>query len=182
MGAGFDSRAIRFNNELRHATVYELDVPITQNTKINKLREKNIEIPSNLRFIPVDFTEDSLSQKLNGAGFRKEMTSLYILEGLTYYLDQESINTTFEQISEYSGKDSMIVFDYLYSSVIKKENIYNNEERAYQGTAKIGEKFTFGIEKGQIKQFLSKFKFELIDELDSNKLGKKFYSNIKEKY
>lgn len=179
LGAGFDSRAIRFNNELSHATIFELDAPITQNTKINKLREKNIKLPSNLKFISVDFTEESLPQKLDEVGFKKGITSLYILEGLTYYLDPEIVNTTFDQISEYSGKDSMIVFDYIYSSVIRQENIYKDEERVYQGAAKIGEKLTFGIEKGQIKQFLSKYKFELVDEFDSNRLGKKYYSNEK---
>ncbi|MBP2656024.1 MAG: methyltransferase [Firmicutes bacterium] len=179
LGAGFDSRAIRFNNELSHATIFELDAPITQNAKINRLRGKKIKLPSNLKFIPADFTDESLPQKLDAVGFKKEMTSLYILEGLTYYLDQETINTTFNQISEYSGKDSMIVFDYIYSSVIRQETTHKAEERIYQGAAKIGENLTFGIEKGQIEQFLLKYKFELVDEFDSNRLGEKYFRNEK---
>jgi methyltransferase (TIGR00027 family) len=179
LGAGFDSRAIRFRNELRHATIFELDTPITQHTKINALKKKNIELPPNLKFIPIDLTKESPLQKLENAGFKKNVTCLFILEGLTYYLNLEDINNTFNLINEYSGKDSLIVFDYVYSSVIRKENIYKDEKRIYQGAAKLGEKLIFGIEKGHIKEFLLKYNFELIDEYDSDRLGKKFYSNEK---
>lgn len=180
LGAGFDSRAIRFNSELSHATIFEFDAPITQNIKINKLREKNIKLPSNLKFIPVDFTEESLAQKLDEEGLKKEIPSLYILEGLTYYLAPETINTIFNQISKHSGKDSIIVFDYMYSSVIRQKNVSKVEERIYQNAEKIGEKLIFGIDNGKIEQFLSQYKFGLIEEFDSNKLEKKYFCNEKQ--
>ena len=59
-GAGFDSRAIRFQNELAKATVFELDAPVTQQAKIDRIRKENIQFPENLKFISIDFNKESL--------------------------------------------------------------------------------------------------------------------------
>lgn len=175
-GAGFDSRAIRFKDELKHATVFELESPITQAAKLEKLKEKNIELPPNLKFISIDFNKESLHKKLDESGFQKDKRTLFILEGLTYYLDQEAIDSTFNLLAEYSGKNSLVIFDYLYASVLRQENIYKGEKEIYDILVKIGEKYAFGIEKGYINEFLSKYGFDLIEDFDSNKLSKKFFS------
>ncbi|HWR44864.1 SAM-dependent methyltransferase [Sporomusa sp.] len=176
-GAGFDSRAIRFKDELKNAKVFELDAPVTQQAKIHRLKGKNIEIPGNLKFISLDFTKESLSQKLDEAGFQKHRTCLFVLEGLTYYLNQESIDSTLSLISDYSAKDSLLVFDYASALAIRQEHIHDDPKikEHYQFLAKAGEKPGFTLE-GPIQDFLAKYNFQLIDELDSTKLAEMYFN------
>lgn len=176
-GAGFDSRAIRFRNELAKATVFELDAPVTQEAKKDKVRKNNIEIPENLKFISIDFNKESLVEKLDAAGFAKNKNCIFLLEGLTMYLNQESIDNTFNLVNEYSGENSLIVFDYVSASVVRQECIANDPqiEKHYQFLAKAGEKPSFAID-GYIQDFLAKYNLNLIDELDSARLAKSYFN------
>ena len=63
MEHGFDSRAIRFKNQLNNKKIFELDVPITQATKKERIKWLNEEMPLNLVFVSIDFNNESLEQK-----------------------------------------------------------------------------------------------------------------------
>ncbi len=177
LGAGFDSRAIRFKNKLARKKIFELDVPVTQQIKMDRIRAKNIEIPENLKFISIDFNKESLAKKLDEIDFYKNKCCLFLLEGLTMYLNKESIDNTFDLIEKYSGKNSRIVFDYVSASMVRKENTYNDLKikKHYQFLAKAGEKPSFAID-GQIESFLAKYNLHLDDELDSARLAKKYFN------
>ena len=173
-GAGFDSREIRFKNEAKRTRFFELDSPATQGAKIQRFKEKKIEVPSNVVFIPIDFDRDSLSQKLGEYGFKKNKVCLFLLEGVTMYLDPASIDVTFKLISEYAAPGSIVIFDYIYASVVRRENLYEGEKKVYDSVLKAGEKWTFGIEKGEINAFLSKFGLTLANEATASDLEKMY--------
>ena len=59
-GAGFDTRALRFQNESRNSRIFELDVQATQSAKISQYHKRNLAVPANLTFIPIDFDKDEL--------------------------------------------------------------------------------------------------------------------------
>lgn len=178
-GAGFDSRSIRFKDTLKYASFFELDSLITQNAKLKLFHEKKISIPPNVVFIPINFEKESASQKLEEYGFQREKVCLFLLEGLTMYLDAKSIDTTFKLISNYAGKDSMVVFDYVHKSVIRHEDIYLGEREVSQMVSVFGEKWSFGIERGKISNFLSHYGLYLIDESDSLALEKRYFTQDK---
>jgi len=180
-GAGFDSRAVRFKDSLGNAAVYELDSPATQQAKIKGYRKANIGIPSNLKFIPVDFGEASLHEKLAAAGFRENTANLYILEGLISYLDPEAVDRIFSFLKAFSGKGSTAIFDCIYASVLRRENIYYGEKLCYNYAIGYGEPFKFGIEKGRIDDFLSGYGFKLVDKYDSTKFEDVYFTDEKGK-
>ena len=47
-GAGYDTRASRFQDKAQHTRIFELDELHTQPAKIKQLRKRNLNIPSNL--------------------------------------------------------------------------------------------------------------------------------------
>ncbi|WP_312336040.1 class I SAM-dependent methyltransferase [Anaerospora hongkongensis] len=71
-GAGFDSRAIRFKNKLASTKIFELDVPVTQKIKMDRIKRKNIEIPENLKFISIDLYDELDSARLAKKYFNKD--------------------------------------------------------------------------------------------------------------
>ena len=175
-GAGFDTRALRFSNEAIKARIFELDVPSTQNAKINQYRKLNLNVPPNLFFVPIDFDREPLPDKLESAGFDKEKRSLFILEGLVMYLEPESVDRTFKVIQSYAGKESEIVFDYVYASVLRGEGLYQDERGISEAVAKAGEKWSFGVEKGAIKNFLGRYNLKLLDEKDASALEEMYFT------
>lgn len=176
-GAGFDSRAVRFSEKLKNVKIFEIDSPITQKAKIERFKKMNIEFPLNLKFVSVDFLKEKLEDKLKEAGFLRNKKSLFVLEGLTMYLDKKSIDQTFEILKEYSKKGSLIVFDYVYLSVLLGKDTVYGSKKILESTEKVGEKWMFGIEKGGIDKFLGKYGFELIDEADPEELQKRFLTD-----
>jgi len=69
------------------------------------------------------------------------------------------------------------VFDHIYASVIRRENLYEGERELYQSVSKENEGFCFGIEKGSIDEFCSGYGFETLEILDSNTLENMFFKD-----
>jgi methyltransferase (TIGR00027 family) len=178
-GAGFDTRALRFQDAMENSRVFELDVPVTQEAKIMQYQKRHLDIPPNLTFIAIDFDKESLPVKLNEVGFYKHRQCLFILEGLIMYLQPESVAETFRTIQDYAGEGSRIVFDYIHASILRKEGIYYGEEGIVQTVSGAGEQWHFGIEKGQIERFLAKYAMQLLDHKDAKDLEQTYFSNSK---
>ena len=176
-GAGFDTRAIRFQDTLGNTKVFELDVPVTQQAKIGQYQKQHLAVPPNLKFIAIDFDKESLPMKLAEVGFSRQRWGLFILEGLTMYLQPESVHETFQTIRDYAGKGSWVVFDYIYASVLRKEGVYYGETEIVQTVSHAGEQWHFGIEKGQIEKFLARYTMQLIDHKNARDLEKAYFTD-----
>lgn len=176
-GAGFDSRGIRFGDLNKKTIIFELDAPVTQKAKINQLKKRGIRINPNITFISIDFNKESLEDKLIESGFTKNKRSLFILEGLTMYLNPEAIENTFSVINQFAGNDSELIFDYVYSSVLREENLYYGESEVLKHVNDANEPWSFGIEKGEIESFLKDRNLKLIQNLNSEDLENKFFTD-----
>jgi methyltransferase (TIGR00027 family) len=176
-GAGFDTRALRLQGKGRKTRIFELDAAATQEAKIGQYRKLYYRIPSNVVFVSIDFDKESLTKKLDQAGFKRNKKTLFILEGVLMYLLPQSVEQTFQTIRELAGSGSEVVFDYIYASVLRRENLYYGEEGFSDSVAKAGEEWRFGIEKGEIKQFLSRYGLELRDHRDVHELEEMYFQD-----
>jgi methyltransferase (TIGR00027 family) len=109
LGAGLDSFAYR--NPAQALRVFEVDHPATQAWKRALLRESGIDVPDSLRFVPVDFEQDTLAEALCEAGCRLDQPVFFSWLGVTLYLTHEAIFSTLCFVTTLP-KDSAIVFDY----------------------------------------------------------------------
>lgn len=167
-GAGFDTRGIRFGGISPGARIFELDAPVTQTAKVNRYRQKGIQIPENLVFIGVDFDRESVPERLLKSGFQQGRKTLFILEGLTMYLQPASVEGTFKMIARFAGVGSLVVFDHIYASVLRCENLYAGERELLKSVTKAGESFCFGLEQGGAGDFLARFGFSASAVLDAS--------------
>jgi methyltransferase (TIGR00027 family) len=179
-GAGFDSRAQRFSERNKKTKIFELDAPITQREKLIAFKEKNILVPENLIYVPINFNKDSLAEKLAEAGFVENRTSLFLLEGVTMYLSGDAVDRTFTFIRDVSDKGSLVVFDYIYAGVLRQENKYYGEKDIFKTVAKAGEAWLFALEEGEIEQFLQKYDFTLKNYSNAQTLEEQYFKNQKE--
>ena len=174
-GAGYDTRALRFQEKAQHTRIFELDELHTQQAKIKQLRKRNLSIPSNLVFIPIDFEKESLSQKLDMARFQKGQRNLFILEGLLMYLEPDAVQETFQIIREYGSTGNRVVFDYIQASVLRHANTLYGEAELVKSVRKAGEPWRFGIEPGEIESFAGAQGFEINDHKSAQALEEIYF-------
>ena len=159
LGAGYDTRSYRFIDNLKSTRIFELDVYTTQQLKIEILKNNNIDIPDSLSFIPINFKTDDLYNVLSEAGFDSSKKTLFIWEGVTYYLNKEEVEETLKFIQKYSSGGSVICFDYL-----------NDEYKEINPS----EPHRFWITYDKIKEMLSNYGMNMEEHIDSTEMTKRY--------
>ncbi|HUA30809.1 MAG TPA: SAM-dependent methyltransferase [Streptosporangiaceae bacterium] len=108
LGAGLDSFAYRSPLAGR-VRVFEVDHPATQEYK---RRVAGARAPDGVRFVPVDFTRDSLAGALGRAGFDAARPAFVGWLGVTMYLDEGAIEATVSELGGFAPGSEMVL-DYM---------------------------------------------------------------------
>ena len=179
LGAGYDSRAYRFA-KLNHGTrIFELDIAPTQDRKKKCIKKARIDIPKHVTFVTINFNEESLKDILEKAGYKNHQKTLFIWEGVSYYLEVESVDTTLEFVSHASHHESAIAFDYTIS--ISEENIndyYGVKEFSHKMKEHhANEALMFSIDEGETESFLEQRGLKMVDHLDNKEIEKTLLLN-----
>ena len=176
LGAGYDTRAYRFAEFNQASRVFELDIAPTQNRKKDCLKKAHIDIPGRVKLAPIDFNKDALEKVLKNAGYDDREHTLFIWEGVSYYLEPGSVDATLAFACRNSHPQSAIAFD--YTIPISEEN-----QDAYYGAAAFvqtmkghheNEALLFSIDDQHIEPFLANRGLKMIDHLDNAEIENKF--------
>jgi methyltransferase (TIGR00027 family) len=174
LGAGFDTRALRFSGRNKGTKIFELDIHTTQQPKMDILSRKKVSLPQELVFVPIDFNRQSLSDVLFAAGYEGRQKSLFLWEGVTMYLTPDAVDSTLDFIRNSTAEGSVVAFDYIYASVLRRENKFYGEKEIFETVSRAGEGWTFGIEDGAIERFLSERGFKMISHHAPSDLEKAY--------
>ena len=177
LGAGLDSRAYRFEQLERHVRVFEVDHPATQQVKTAKLNKIFGKLPEHVTYVPVDFDAETL-QKLFDFGFSRQMKTLVIWEGVVHYLIPEAVDQTLEFVLKNSGPGSSIIFDYLYASALTTTHKRAEIVRMQRAKRYTGEGLVFGIEEGQVEEFLRARGYAQIQAVTGKDLKRIYFTGV----
>ena len=164
LGAGFDSRPYRFINEIGRMRVFELDVPPTLDHKKRCLAKAGIAMPEGLQHVPINFNTQSLKEVLDAAGYDPDGKTLFMWEGVTYYLAADAVEDTLAFIKGHSPAGSSVVFDYiaLWPGIMEAYGV--KELIEFNSRNQSGERGGyFSLEQGTIGDFLSNRGFEIVE-------------------
>ena len=145
--------------------------------KLGRFQEVGVPIPDSTTYVAVDFLKDDPVERLLEDGFQRGKRCLYILEGLLMYLDADSVDSTFGLMREMSGPGSRVVFDYIYSSVLRDERRYFGERELKKNVSNAGEPWTFGFEEGEVGGYLRERGFRVLEECDAEALERRFFTD-----
>ena len=176
LGAGYDTRAYRFNQSNRGTKIFELDITPTQDRKKKCLKKARIDIPQHVRFVPINFKEESLKDVLEKAGYEDQAKTLFLWEGVSYYLDAESVDATLDFVSHTSHQENAIAFDYTISLSEENLNDYYGV-REFAQTMKehhANEELMFSIDEGKIESYLEQRGLKKLDHLDNGEIERTF--------
>ena len=125
LGAGLDSFAYRRRDLEDKLSVFEVDLPATQQWKKARLQELNISLPHNLTFVPVDFEKQNLTEELLAVGYRSEIPAFFSWLGVTQYLTEAAVFQTLREVAS-TTPGSEIIFEY-----VLPESLLDNEDRQF---------------------------------------------------
>ena len=108
LGAGWDTRAY---GALRDCPVrvFEVDTPATQRAKTRALECAGVDA-RHVTFVETDFGQTSWLDALIVRGFDPALPTFVLWEGVTYYLDEKTVQSTLRKVSSLAV-GSQIAFD-----------------------------------------------------------------------
>jgi methyltransferase (TIGR00027 family) len=169
LGAGYDSRPFRFRDLLGGVCMFEIDHPATQSRKQRMLSRAGKASPRNLRYVPVDFNKTSLRQALAEHEFMSQRRTLFLWEGVSYYLPQPVVEDVLDVVAGCAAGSS-IVFDYATRRFVNGDiSTYGSREVA-RWLKRIGEPFLFGLDPGEAEGFLRRRGLHLVSDLGAGEL------------
>lgn len=163
LGAGMDTFSFREKEFLSKYRVFEVDHPLTQEDKIERITRAGWSVPDNLTFVPVDFTKDDVEERLIASGFNPSVKSFFSWLGVTYYLSSGAIDRMLSALNRLSMEGSILVFDY------PDENFFDAIEKRVQNTIMMakagGEPMQISFAYGELKSLLEKHGFQIYELL-----------------
>ena len=126
LGAGFDTRCYGTLSG-GCPNLYEIDLPNTQEIKIKTLKKANIDA-SKVNFVTADLRSGDWSKKLIDKGFDPTLKSVFLLEGITVYLNEDDVLDILTKISDITVKGSAVLVDFYSSKFVNFSRLPKKSE------------------------------------------------------
>ena len=120
IASGYSTYAYRILDP--NVKFFEIDLPKSIDVKKALVNQLNLPSKGGVHFIAADLSQVSLEKALGGTAFDPKEKSLYLIEGLTYYLPREALDLLLQSISAISRPGSMLAFDYLDHAVYRNRS------------------------------------------------------------
>jgi methyltransferase (TIGR00027 family) len=162
LGAGYDSRAMRFASALERTAVYEVDHPATQERKRRILHRLGGSLPR-VSYLPWDFEARPMSElpaALAERGYDARRPTLTMWEGVAVYLSETAVDATVEAVRALSSVGSMLAFTYFDRSTVVRPA--GPDKWVARFVARSREPFRFGWDPISLPKWLERRGFELI--------------------
>ena len=172
LGAGLDTRPYRLKG-MDHLNAFELDLPAAQTEKKKKLQGTLGHLPEYVTFIPIDFDTQTLENAFSSTAFDLSMPAIFIWEGVTQYISEESVCQTLSFIGKLAS-GSILVFTYVLKSIIERRSNIPGADRLMERVAKNNAPWIFGLDSSTISSSLKPYHLSLIDDIGNRDYQEKY--------
>ena len=186
LGAGYDSRAHRL--ELPSSLkIFEVDQPEVSDNKLAKL-PKQLPNSDNVTYVNIDFSYQSLTEQLIGAGFDQKKSTIFTLEGVSQYITKEAVSSTIKELASLTRDTNSIFFMSYVDELLDKnpeacfgEGYPNPAKKAslIKGlSAKVGEPWMSFYNGAEIEDLLSQNGYSIEENVTLEDLNSLYFSPV----
>jgi methyltransferase (TIGR00027 family) len=159
-GAGYDTLALRLHEAFPDTQFIEADHPATQRRKIHALAARGDlrrQTAANLRFLPLDLTRGGrlADTLLNFSGYRTDVPTLFIAEGLLMYLAPGEVDELFQTIRDCGGASGQFAFTFMEPQAGGRVNFLRPSRAVDAWLGWRREFFKWGIGRGELPSYLA---------------------------
>jgi methyltransferase (TIGR00027 family) len=156
--------------------IYEVDHPITQQWKRDRLKAADIAIPSNLTFVPIDFERASIPGALRATDFTFAARTLCSWMGVTQYLTRDALEATFRFVLSLPPSSEVV-----FSFILPQEAVSGIEAEALavaaQRAAEVGEPWLSRLRGYELALRLRSMGFSHTIHLTPEQARERYFSN-----
>ena len=175
LGAGFDSRSLRFSDAIRMTRVFEVDMP-----EVLALRAEHLagdqNTPASAIAVPIDFERDDLGAALRERGYASAGRTLFLWEGVTYYLPEDAVKAVLLLVASHSGPGSTILFDYVTRAFVGGDYSGYGARRLADGWRRLGNVNRFGVD--DIAAFVHPVGLKVQSDIDAGELERRYLLSL----
>lgn len=176
LGAGMDTFCFR-NAQLKTSLeIFEVDLPSTQEFKIDRLANAQLDIPNNLHFVPMDFTKQFSEERLVKQGFENQKTFFSLL-GVSYYLTKDEFINLIKNFFAQVPSGSSIVFDYADETLFHEKGLSNRVENMVKMASASGESMKSCFTYTEIESMLDDLGILIYEHLSPANINELFFGN-----
>jgi methyltransferase (TIGR00027 family) len=163
LGAGYDTRAYRFADQLAGRPVFEVDLAAISRAKAATVAAHRAELPeTNVVRVEIDFESQSLGDVLADASFDVGALTFFVWEGVPMYLTRAAVTSTLDAIHALSADGSQLAHDMWF--LVDEPGPLGTARRSAPGALSlIGEPVTFGVHPEDYEALLQRHGFALLD-------------------
>jgi methyltransferase (TIGR00027 family) len=174
LGAGLDTFAYRNPYDQSKLQVFEVDYPATQEWKRAQLAAAGIPIPPSVTYAPLDFEHQTLAEGLDEAGLDMREAAFFSWLGVTMYLTDEAISSTFGFIAS-TQPGGGVVFDY----AVPRSSLNWMGKLALDAIARrvaaTGEPFRTFFDPTELTECLNRMGFKSVEDLGSEEINERYF-------
>lgn len=182
LGAGFDTFAFRRPDLREQLRIFEVDHPVTQSLKRERIQAAGWAAPVHLHFVPLDFNREDLAEALRRSAYDAGQASFFSWLGVTFYLERETVLSTLRSIAGLAKPGSQIVFDYMDPDAFEAEKAGRRIRLMQQIVAMVGEPIQTGFDPRELGDELARVGFRLVETLPPEAIEARYFSQRADDY
>jgi methyltransferase (TIGR00027 family) len=182
LGAGYDTRAHRFAEQLAGRPVFEVDFPATSRRKRDLTEKHGGKLPAALvRRVEVDFLKETFDGPLARAGFLRGARTFVVWEGVSMYLTRDAVKRTLELLRALCADKSELVMDFWF--LLDAPDLRAAAHRLSANLLHLlGEPVLFGIHPEDASGFFSSLGYRVLDIADADALAQRYVADGRSVY
>jgi methyltransferase (TIGR00027 family) len=178
LGSGFDCRALRLP-WLADIPLFEIDRPALIGYK-NRLLQREYRAHRNIRPVRADFLIGSLADRLSEAGYVSGLKTFFLWEGVTNYLNDESVAAVFDWIARNASPHSKIAFTYVHRDAVAGRFRAPGLPALLEALRRRGEPWTFGFDPEALRGYLAAHGIGLLVDLGAAQYRRQYWQEMPE--
>lgn len=161
VASGFDSRPYRL--VAPQVDFFELDKPDVVARKQERVRKHGLKCTGkSVSYVGADLRHTTVQATLQRtSSYDPARKTIFVVEGLAYYLDQASLDKLFESLGRLAAQGSRIVFDFTNRCLIDAncKNLNPLYMAVFLEMMKLGlnEPYLSGVVPGELKSWLARY-------------------------
>ena len=176
LGAGLDTFAQRRPELASRLLVFEIDQPVPQAWKRQRLVDLGLGVPPFLRLVPVDFEAgDAWWEKLAASGFERGRPAVVASTGVSMYLTREAILATLRQVAALAPA-STLAMSFMLPIEMADPEVRPGIERAAAGAKANGTPFISFFTPGEMLALAREAGFGKVEHVSAAALAQRYFA------
>jgi methyltransferase (TIGR00027 family) len=152
LGAGFDCRLYRLPG-IDSVSAFEVDHHATLAAKLSRLRSVIPDSADKVRFVEIDFDQQSLGDALERKGFHRDQPAVFVWEGVTNYLGADAVDSVLRYVASCAA-GTRLAFTYVHRGALDGSEAFPDAAKIVSNVAELGEPWTLGFLPEELPSYL----------------------------